>query len=773
MSLNLTPQEFIDKYYNDIKTQLSNRNIQVSKVGFIGYLLNILGFIQHDAKQYYDGLLKEAFPATSSNRTNLYFHSYLYKYLPPLAKSSHLVGNFEFLLNGLPLKSDPQLKRIILLKDIYLTVDDVPFRLLSDYTLSDEGSFYACQIRKEDNTVSSYNVSFSNPLAPLIDFKQVVIQTQDFTLPNYQYGYYYSKFFNLDNYLSDIEVIIDGQYFDIEFIKNNKTADDNCVFIRYVNNGILLEFGSGIHGKYVPGKNVTVNLYMTNGSKGNIGYGIYKPTRGTIQVIDKDASDNIVSLYEYKADNFINIHVERGEGGHDIISNDELRNNLIKHIQSRENFISKQDFYNIYSNNLKDFELLFKKTNIADNNIYLYQTLNNKYAEPYYTTSLTIPDDSTSIFNISSMSTVAYNNDNVPYSLYPEFIYAGDYFVSPFLYLYDKHLRTFRGYVFYDDYNRYFDEVKRQPNITENQIPANVNIYFDKIHNKTYLQFKSYQDISDYIVQVTSEKLNLTGEIMYDYNANIKRIEVPFFIDPVNISFKLYKLSTLLYEYIIYNVTPCMDIGDMLIINKYITQNKSYYLNIPCVYKQSFYEDKLYILNSLFSLFSNVIYPGNRMISDSLKVQFFNTYVALSAYLPQIVKQSISFSIKLPLKMFIEIVPQPKEYFFNNNININDEIYNFKLELIDILKHKYTGTNISLYITKIYDYIHNMPWVKTCVVQVKTNDGINLSDIETNDLHEAIKNLELRSKLLGITYTPVFWYWDLNHMDDYITVKWE
>ena len=59
-----TPEEFVDYYYEKLKTDLAVYNIKISKVGFIGFLFNMLGYTHFDVKTYYDSLFKEAFVAT-------------------------------------------------------------------------------------------------------------------------------------------------------------------------------------------------------------------------------------------------------------------------------------------------------------------------------------------------------------------------------------------------------------------------------------------------------------------------------------------------------------------------------------------------------------------------------------------------------------------------------------------------------------------------------------------------------------------------------------
>lgn len=61
----LTPEEFAEFYMGGLKNELSVYNLQANKVGFLGFLVNLLGNVTYDAKIYRDMLFKEAFPATA------------------------------------------------------------------------------------------------------------------------------------------------------------------------------------------------------------------------------------------------------------------------------------------------------------------------------------------------------------------------------------------------------------------------------------------------------------------------------------------------------------------------------------------------------------------------------------------------------------------------------------------------------------------------------------------------------------------------------------
>ena len=47
-----TPEEFVEYWFNELRTSLGVFDIQANKVGFLGFLMNILGWTNYDLKNY-------------------------------------------------------------------------------------------------------------------------------------------------------------------------------------------------------------------------------------------------------------------------------------------------------------------------------------------------------------------------------------------------------------------------------------------------------------------------------------------------------------------------------------------------------------------------------------------------------------------------------------------------------------------------------------------------------------------------------------------------
>ena len=153
-----TPDEFVDYYHTQLKTDLDNYDIQLNKLGVIGYYLNILGWTQYDIKQYYDYLFNESFVATADQNENLYLHSSIYNYIPSFGIPSTAVGVFSLDFAEIPKIPTDEYgheikKREVLYSNISFTIENIPFRTLSTYRFIQEGDTYYCTIYTSDGSV--------------------------------------------------------------------------------------------------------------------------------------------------------------------------------------------------------------------------------------------------------------------------------------------------------------------------------------------------------------------------------------------------------------------------------------------------------------------------------------------------------------------------------------------------------------------------------------------------------------------------------------------
>lgn len=388
-----TPGDFITYYMDAMKEELNTYDIQANKVGFLGFLMNLLGNTTYDSKTYVDMLFKEAFAASAQEDDNLYMHGAIYGYQSSLATAATATGALSLDMSLLPAMPTNAIKREVIFNNSTIKseiiANDTIFTSGAKYTFIYDTSSYQTVVTREDGTIINVPSTSSTVTAPLYDFKQEEVETVELTLPNYSYGSYYTYVLSVDDDvdISGIEVYVteSSSSTEVEYeIKNVKYFEDSTsesVFFRKISSEEYnIDFGSGIRGKWVPGASVRIVIYKTTGSTGNLGL----QTTATINypeqcvIIDRFADETAITQ-TIETSKYLTASFEYSEGGIDPLTGDDLRNSLVEFIQSRDNFISETDFYNITDKYKFDFRFLFKKMLVQDNIFYLQRVFRDKY----------------------------------------------------------------------------------------------------------------------------------------------------------------------------------------------------------------------------------------------------------------------------------------------------------------------------------------------------------------------------------------------------------
>lgn len=401
-----TPQEFVEYYSNELKSELKKYDIQVNKLGVVGFLMNLLGWTNYDLKQYYDYLFKEAFILTAKSSENLYLHSSIYGYFPSYATPSIATGKFVFDFNLLPKLPSSYTKIQVEFSEIKFKNGEYVFYTDAIYKfIKDRGSYY-CIIFNVDGQVEY--ISASSPVieVPFRNVTQIEKKTEQIKVQNYNFASFYSYIIEIENgkYLSDISVEINllnnedvWTKFDIRPVKYFEDSFSNIVFLRNLTaTKFLMEFGSGIRGAYVPNSMAKISMNLTKGLSGNI---------NTQSFLKLDKAKSSIILYQDEYDisgtptgdyivpdhqpnisvkDILKINFEYSSDGTDPLNGEVLRQRIINYIQTRNNLISERDYYNVMQKYLNDFKFLFKKSTITDNIFYLYRTFRDKFQLPIY-----------------------------------------------------------------------------------------------------------------------------------------------------------------------------------------------------------------------------------------------------------------------------------------------------------------------------------------------------------------------------------------------------
>ncbi|MFW6247166.1 MAG: hypothetical protein ACOC22_03290, partial [bacterium] len=69
-----TLSDFIKNQETQLKEYLEQNDLQINKLGVIGFFINLLGNTTFDVKQYYDKLFQESFLSTSREDYNILMH---------------------------------------------------------------------------------------------------------------------------------------------------------------------------------------------------------------------------------------------------------------------------------------------------------------------------------------------------------------------------------------------------------------------------------------------------------------------------------------------------------------------------------------------------------------------------------------------------------------------------------------------------------------------------------------------------------------------------
>jgi hypothetical protein len=757
-----TPEDFTAHYYAALKEDLALDSIQLSKIGFAGFFLHVLGNTQYDVKGYFDKLFGEAFPITAVEDGNLIYHSNLYGYNPGLASYSILNGVINVDISAIPPPLNVVKKREIIFQDINFILGDIPYAINADYSFiwnntgggTDQG--YVATITDKDKKQKT--VPFTDTI-PLTNAEQYRKDTVSYTSSKYIFGSYYPFQIELgEDYITDIEVSIEGEEYDIKGVKGFSSSTDAHVFYQILPGNVLaIELGNGIHGKYVPASNVAVTLYKTKGQFGNVAGQETNNLTGSITIYDYDETGNVLnSTVDVVAlGSVLTATIYEGIGGKDPLAGEDLRDGLIKYIQSRENILSETDFYNILGSYYNSFELIFKKTGIIDNIIYLYTPFLDKYQTPIHTetTSVLVTD---------------FEDDIVGDSIYkPETVLNGVDFVSPFLYKYDEFLRAYKAYLVKKSPIFFLSKIEEK---TVDNLIAQPLVYLQLEYNitTTKIYVKSHQDISTFIfsLSIPSFGVDATDQIMVQEDTNMFSYTFDGVLDSnVDIIVDAYIDVAHYYAISFEEVNQLEDLSDLVTLKKYTKlDGNEYVINIPLLEKDVYEPDELFYNGKIEASFGAITLPEDRSISDEVQVRFLNTYIVRSEVLIALTKQAHDFNLRLPLVLSIDI-DADKADILARQLNISTEIENLREELAVYLYDNHTGTNISFYRTKIIDIVHNRTWTKSVTATITDTDGTEIPGGNIESINQKTYIKEISDKEILLDYSPIFWSWDLNNIN--------
>jgi hypothetical protein len=779
-----TPEEFIQYYSNKLMEKFNNRGIQINKVGVIGFFMNLLGWTRFDVENYYDSLFKETHIYTAQTYENIIFRGASYGYKPKFATPSTATGTIEFNFDNIPLNPNTVTYEITfsclsLIKYYRDNVEtslvtpaivcqteeeSIKFSSLSTYKFIKKNvsgnEIYTAIIQDENLNVQQIPSNDSTIIAPFVNFYQYETVEISFKIPIYKIGSFYTYEIKLDvdEYIYDIEVYIkdphDSIYdkYSVQYTKYFSTPTDKHVFFRWTTfNRYAIDFGSGQYGRNVSGSDCYIVYKKTKGSRGNLSVEsntskMYVPLCSLIQY---DSNENVISITPFDLKKAAKITIVSAEGGEDILDIDTFRDEVIKFIQTRDNLVSRGDFYNVVGKYLNDFEILFKKTAVFENTFYLYRVLRDKYQIPVYTKTYT---------EVRSNFTTQYH---------PVFTINSIDFVSPFYYRYNSIMNWYDAVLLVDEQIIYFSQTDVEN--YDGVIPIMyLKLVYDSNNDQTIYYLKSYQDISSRTFKISISTLNIDNDLMTEVDTNTYSYTVNgISTDQLSVIVSEYESGTpnLYYKVMTGKFYQAYDISDLLRLQIYNDGTSDYVINIPLIEKDKFEADKQYYYDLLIGYLVNLNLTENRMITDNLQTRFFETQVVLQAYHNTLLKQSYDFDINLPLKLSITLKIDKKQITINK-INLNDET-NFILQDVSNFLLQNCSSNILLYGSRIVDIILNnerTQYIKDVDVLITDSSGNVLNQgLESKSLDQFLYDFS-GTKLDIVKFTPVYWWFDINNL---------
>lgn len=787
MSLK-TPEDYIQDNYIKIKNALNIDDININRMGFMGFMFELLGQTQYDVKGYVDNLFAEAFPITASNNENLLYHSGVYGYKPKFATPSSIQGTYKLDFDKLPIFPTTAIRREIIISDsesqlnlkatetfidstITLNyISEADYKIIFERLSTSSSSYRAsCEIKK-NNEYEMISLVSNSPYIPIYNLKQYTVENHLITLPKYTYGLYHSVEFDLVDFIYDITVEVKEQNtneYKEYLLKNTKSfanpTDEFVFFTVSPKNKLILDFGSGVNGKYIPYASVKISLKLTKGGVGNISTNLVQPSI-KLRIMDFDINNSPITSSSQTIpynNNFISANITGAYDGKNAELDNVLRTNLIKYIQSRNNLMSEVDF----KNNLKSYfdvcEILFKKTDIIENIIYVYVPVYDRYLNPINTLTTGVL--------VSDFEKVKFQNPITKEILIyePEIIINNKSFVCPFLFIYNTLTRLYEGYFVVENSIVNYSEKET----VSSNIAFTINLYIEVefLVNKTRIWLRSYSDITSYEFRISSSALFFDNSVMSLFGDS-------FYIDYFNgiirndssVVISLIKSNTVYFKYKFNNVKSIYNFSEILKLKAIPVDGDYYIANLPLIDKNTYFQEKSYYQEKILSFLHNLNISQNRMLSDEVQLRFLNSYYIDEKFVKDLILQYtitpnipvVSYYLPFKLEVNMDFAKTP---IISQSKDINDEADSIIMNITNFLLNSQTGLSISFYRTKIIDIIHNNQYIKNADVILKdANDYIipnsNFENVESEMFIEKLKKADY------LNYSPIYYWFDLNNI---------
>ena len=222
--------------------------------------------------------------------------------------------------------------------------------------------------------------------------------------------------------------------------------------------------------------------------------------------------------------------------------------------------------------------------------------------------------------------------ESPPYTLFPEFTVGGERFVSPFLYRFNPTYNYYEGWLFYQELLVNFSSLEQtaEGGVSAATIPSIfINILYDSTEQLSYINVKSYQQIYDWVFEISIPELGITNEPMentdestatYVYSTNQGFIE-----GAVCVTIRGSTQGVDVFVGKTARINQRYDLSDLLQIPTFSLGGSRYLVDVPLVQKEAFEPNKTYYLDKIYDFLLGFNFEENRMVSDNLEFRFLNT----------------------------------------------------------------------------------------------------------------------------------------------------
>jgi hypothetical protein len=777
------------KYEDILRKTLKVKNPALLKTGALGSIVNIFSHIKYDTAVYYQKLLRELNPATSTDFKSILFHSSILNYeinfaLPAESLMSIIIPDYSIRSTEL------------LTYDINRTID-LKSKENMNYTLEEDIKIYFAHNSVSAERITTNNVyplevnkidSPSNPgesiyLIEYAGLKQYSRNIEAYRVPQYEIGedisysldisakediyeinaYIQSptgNFLDIDslyNYTSDeLRNYRDLSSLPIKYNKYNANQFDKHIYLDIKDNQLTFNIGNGIHGKKLDaGSTILIETKLTKGNKGNV---------NSIDIVVPEVlitSTDTGGLTSTSKSNLKMLSTTGGFNGKDVDDIEYIRSEMIKKSSTRDSLVSINDFQVQYTlDNTAPF--VDAKFFNSQNHMFIYNIIRDKYKKIVNTNTFTLPEDEFS--------------QNL---FFPEKEYAGEHLISPFYY---KH--EFNHYVAY--MVKPLIEVKLiAPRDTNRILKLNNNINFQIIYDyferKTKIRLINVNPLYTYKIDSNLLKAELTMYNNFEQVVNQRFLDqYCLFEEPIkDIIISIIDNDKLVMEYnsidsyyqlvekqrhFYYNEISRLD----------STKQKKYILNIPYIDKQYLkVNTPLEVYTKLDRFFRVQEDKKRKAFNVDLTQSFFNT-IDLPEKNKEFLIDANNNGSLLTAKNIILIEIIVDKYKFNlSNITSSEELeFKIKSEVFKVLSAK-EGFTVDYYETLLensiltkYNMINNIEVISPKLFSIHTSTEIYKNmEKQLGTGPDNLKMIDL------VSFVPTYFYFDYDNINITLTFK--